>query len=101
MHEPTGREKRNMKKYAIVQKTDDIIMCHGVYPYYEAIGHLVVLADESRKSWEDNDYKLADSKSFFRLEADSGYGWYWHYCDKISIDELYEYWYILEVFEDG
>lgn len=85
-------------KYAVIRRTDDIIICHGVYPYYEAIGHLIDLADESCKSWEDNGYKLVYSKSFFRLEADSGYGWHWHYYDKISINE---YWYILEVFEDG
>lgn len=90
---------RENKNYVVIFESDDMIQCRGIYPYHEAIGHLVCMQADSIDCWEDNGYEVIERDDFFKLEGDNGFGWHLTMRHKEPEITIHEHWYILEVEE--
>lgn len=88
-----------MKKYVIVNETDDYIICKGICEdYHKAVGVSYCRFLGCIDEWIKDGYTLEEKEEFNLLEADSGYGWFAkliHYNTDGSKITVNERWYLL------
>ena len=90
-----GKSTRDYN-YAIVYQDEDITMCYGVYPYFEAIGRITCKIADNISELLENDYEITKKDEFVELEADTGFGWFLEANDKDRKDRIRkETWYLL------
>ena len=85
------------KLYGIVQITNDMVIHHGIYPYHEAVGHLICQLTDITEEWLNNEYTLTKQDDFVRLEGDTGFGWFRSFKYKKNNIIANESWYLLEL----